>query len=158
VIHYETSMDPEGYIHRSGRTGRAGAPGVTISLVDSAEEFHLVQIAKQFGIDMQERKAPTDADVEAVVSERLTALLEAHLRDRETLHTERSRRFLALARDLADNEDESAIIAMLLDEYYQQSLHGPIPKPARERESHSQTAKRYHRSDRGRPQRRNRRR
>lgn len=129
VILYETPEDPEGYIHRAGRTGRAGAPGIAISLVDSGEAFRLAQIAKQYGIEMQERPVPTDADVEGVVSQRLIALLEARLRTRGTLQTERSRRFIALARELAENEDESAVIAMLLDEYYQQSLHAPVPQP-----------------------------
>lgn len=130
VIQYEVPEDPEGYIHRSGRTGRAGATGVAISLVSGIELVNLNRIAKQYGMELQERPMPTDADVEAVVTQRLTALLEARLRDRATLQTERSLRFLALARELADNEDESAIIAMLLDEYYQQSLHAPAPQPA----------------------------
>jgi ATP-dependent RNA helicase DeaD len=73
---------------------------------------------------------PTDADVAAVVSERVTALLEARLRDRDSQTTERSKRFVSLGRSLADNEDESAIIAMLLDDYYQEMLHAPLPQPS----------------------------
>lgn len=129
VIQYEIPEDPEGYIHRSGRTGRAGASGIAISLVSGLESVNLSRIAKQYGIEMVERPAPTDAAVEAVVAERVTALLEARLRDRGALPTERSRRFLSLARDLAQSEDESAVIAMLLDEYYQQILHAPALQP-----------------------------
>lgn len=129
VIQFEMPEDPEGYIHRSGRTGRAGASGVAISLISGAETLNLSRIAKQYGVDFQERPAPTDADVEAVVTQRVTALLEAQLRDRPPLQTERSRRFIALARDLAESEDESAVIAMLVDEYYQKSLHAPVPQP-----------------------------
>jgi ATP-dependent RNA helicase DeaD len=129
VIQYEVPEDPEAYIHRAGRTGRAGASGVALTLASGIESVNLSRIAKQFSIEMTERPVPTDADVEAVVAERVTALLEARLRDRGALQTERSRRFLSLARDLAESEDESAIIAMLLDEYYQQSLHAPAPQP-----------------------------
>ncbi|OUC05422.1 hypothetical protein RY27_27385, partial [Litorilinea aerophila] len=53
----------------------------------------------------------------------------ARLRTRDKLQAERSRRFIPLARALAENEDESAIIAMLLDDYYQQLLHAPPPQP-----------------------------
>jgi len=67
--------------------------------------------------------------VEAVVTERMTALLEARLRGRDKLQTERSGRFAPLAHSLAENEDESPIITMLLDDYYQQSLHAPAPQP-----------------------------
>jgi ATP-dependent RNA helicase DeaD len=78
---------------------------------------------------MQERPIPSDEDVAAVVAERVTALLEARLRGRDKLAAERSHRFEALAHSLAENEDESAIITMLLDDYYQQSLHAPVVQP-----------------------------
>ena len=129
VIQYEPPEDPEGYIHRAGRTGRAGAAGVAISLVSDLEKMDLDRIAKRFSIDLQERPLPTPADVAAVVSERVTALLEARLRQRDKLLIERSQRFVPLGRSLAENEDESAIIAMLLDDFYQQTLHAPLPQP-----------------------------
>jgi len=130
VIQYEPPEDPEGYIHRAGRTGRAGASGVAISLVSDLEKMDLDRIAKRFGMNLQERPLPTPADVETVVAERVTVLLEARLRQRDKLHIERSQRFVPLGRSLAENEDESAIIAMLLDDYYQQTLHAPLPQPA----------------------------
>jgi len=132
VIQYEPPEDLEGYIHRAGRTGRAGAAGVAISLVTDLEKMDLDRIAKRFGIDLQERPLPTADDVEAVVAERVTSMLEARLRSRDKLLIERSQRFVALGRSLAENEDESAIIAMLLDDYYQQTLHAPLPQPAGE--------------------------
>jgi ATP-dependent RNA helicase DeaD len=103
---------------------------VAISLVSVVEKMDLDRIANRFSINLQERPLPTDADVEMVVAERVTALLEARLRDRDKLHSERSQRFVPLARSLAENEDESAIIAMLLDDYYQQTLGAPLPQPS----------------------------
>jgi len=130
VIQYEPPEDREGYIHRAGRTGRAGAVGVAISLVTELEKLDLKQIAKQYSIEMLERPLPTDADVEQIVTERVTGLLEARLRQRDNLQKERSARFVPLGRSLAESEDESAIIAMLLDDYYQQTLHAPLVQPA----------------------------
>jgi ATP-dependent RNA helicase DeaD len=130
VIQYEPPEDLEGYIHRAGRTGRAGSSGIAITLVSETEKLDLDRIAARYSISLQERPLPTDADVEAVVAERVTALLEARLRDRDQLQIERIQRFVPLARSLAENEDESAIIAMLLDDYYQQTLHAPLPQPA----------------------------
>lgn len=139
VIQYEVPEDLESYVHRAGRTGRAGATGVAISLVYAMESLALARIAARFEIDLQERPLPTDADVEAIVTERLTAVLEARLRERDKLQSERSRRFIALGRSLAENEDESAIIAMLLDDMYQQLLHAPpiVPGAATAAESRS---------------------
>ena len=130
VIQYEPPEEMEAYIHRAGRTGRAGASGIAISLVNKGERFALEKIAKEYSIPMQERPIPSDEDVATVVAERLTALLEARLRGRDKLAAERSRRFESLARSLAENEDESAIITMLLDDYYQQSLHASTLQPS----------------------------
>ena len=129
VFQYEPPEDPEAYIHRAGRTGRAGATGVAISLVNVIERLDLNRIGKRYGIDLQERPLPTDADVEEMVTQRVTALLEARLRERDKLHAERSRRFVPLARSLSESDDELDLMAMLLDDYYQQTLHAPPLQP-----------------------------
>jgi ATP-dependent RNA helicase DeaD len=125
VIQYEPPEDPEAYIHRAGRTGRMGSSGVAISVVAEMEKFKLQNIARFYKINMEERPLPDDEEMERVVAERITALLEARLRSRDNLEIERMQRFVPLARNLAQAEEELALIAMLLDDYYQQSLHAP---------------------------------
>jgi ATP-dependent RNA helicase RhlE len=44
VINYEIPHAPEDYVHRIGRTGRAGALGVAVSLVSPEEEKYLKEI------------------------------------------------------------------------------------------------------------------
>jgi ATP-dependent RNA helicase DeaD len=129
VIIYEPPEDPELYIHRAGRTGRAGGGGVAISLVDVMEEMALGRIAKRYGIEMEEWPLPADEDVEAIVSERVTVLLEARLRDRDRLKIERMQRFEPLIHELSQSEEGLALLTMLLDDYYQQTLHGLPPQP-----------------------------
>ncbi len=46
VINYEIPSAPEDYVHRIGRTGRAGALGVAISFVSADEEKYLAEIEK----------------------------------------------------------------------------------------------------------------
>ncbi|MEN6620444.1 MAG: DEAD/DEAH box helicase [Smithella sp.] len=130
VIQYEPPEDPEAYIHRAGRTGRMGSGGVAISLVAEMEKFKLQSIARFYNITMEERALPGDEEMEKVLSERITALLEARLRSRDNLEIERMQRFVPLARSLTQAEDELALIAMLLDDYYQQTLHAPPVQPA----------------------------
>jgi ATP-dependent RNA helicase DeaD len=130
VIQYEPPEETEAYIHRAGRTGRAGASGVAISLVNRLEKVALDRIAREFSINFEERPNPSDEDVEMVVTERTTALLEARLRLRDKLQAERSHRFSPLARSLAESEEELPIITMLLDDYYQQTLHAPVIQPS----------------------------
>ncbi len=132
VIQYEPPEDPEAYIHRAGRTGRMGSGGVAISLVAEMEKFKLQSVARYYNINMQERPLPGDEELEKVVAERVTALLEARLRARDNLQIERMRRFASLAKSLAQTDDQLALITMLLDDYYQQSLHAPPAPPAEE--------------------------
>ncbi len=46
VINYEIPSAPEDYVHRIGRTGRAGASGIAISLVSDEEEKYFSEIEK----------------------------------------------------------------------------------------------------------------
>lgn len=46
VINYEIPSAPEDYVHRIGRTGRAGASGVAISLICEDEEKYFADIEK----------------------------------------------------------------------------------------------------------------
>jgi len=131
VFQYEPPEDVESYIHRAGRTARAGATGVAITLVaDISERTQLDRIVKRYGIKMDERQLPTDEDVTAVVSERVTTLLEAKLRARDNLKTERMRRFAPLAQKWTESEEGQILLAMLVDDFYQESLHGPQLPPA----------------------------
>ncbi len=57
VINYEIPHAAEDYVHRIGRTGRAGASGTAISLVSPEEEKYLVEIEKLIKKDIQKEKA-----------------------------------------------------------------------------------------------------
>jgi len=46
VINFEIPNQPESYVHRIGRTARAGAEGIAISLCDASERGHLKAIEK----------------------------------------------------------------------------------------------------------------
>jgi len=46
VFNYDLPMEPEGYVHRIGRTGRAGSSGIAISFVTPADADELRQIQR----------------------------------------------------------------------------------------------------------------
>jgi ATP-dependent RNA helicase DeaD len=133
VIQYEPPEDPEAYIHRAGRTGRAGGSGTAISLVSYLERTALLRIGQRYTINLRECPLPTDEEVEKVVAERMITLLEARLRSRDRLQAERMLRFAPLARSLVENVEGTRLLAMLLDDFYQETFHAPpVPPPGEE--------------------------
>ncbi len=63
VINYELPYTPEDYVHRIGRTGRAGMPGEAISLMSPDEERLLIEIEKLLKRPIP-RKVPDNFDLE----------------------------------------------------------------------------------------------
>ena len=59
VINYELPHTPEDYVHRIGRTGRAGMPGEAISLVSPEEMEFLVRIEKLLKREIPRVATPT---------------------------------------------------------------------------------------------------
>lgn len=49
VVHFDLPPDPKDYIHRSGRTGRAGADGLVVSLFDKVQRKDAVKLKKAVG-------------------------------------------------------------------------------------------------------------
>jgi len=129
VILFDLPQDLESYIHRSGRTGRAGAGGIAITLVTPSQEAELNRIARHYSINMEFRQLPDEEAVQRLVAERLTVLLEDKRRDLGGVERERVQRFMPLAKSLAESEDELDLVAMLLEESYRASIHAPPEQP-----------------------------
>jgi len=63
VVNYDIPQDPESYVHRIGRTGRAGKRGLAITLVTPREFKLLKQIERETGAKMVAREVPSVEDV-----------------------------------------------------------------------------------------------
>src|SRR5688572_13960703 len=50
VIHYEPAPEHKTYLHRSGRTARAGSKGLAVSLSLWNEELHIKRLQKRIGV------------------------------------------------------------------------------------------------------------
>ncbi|MCS3868672.1 ATP-dependent RNA helicase DeaD [Chryseobacterium ginsenosidimutans] len=79
VVHYSLPDDPEVFVHRSGRTGRAGKDGISISLIKPEESRKLKQIKSVTKIEINEARIPTGEDiVKAQVGGVFESLFEVH--------------------------------------------------------------------------------
>ncbi len=63
VINYELPDDVEVYTHRSGRTGRAGKSGISVSIVTPKEIYRLRQIERLLNTRMHKMDIPSGKDV-----------------------------------------------------------------------------------------------
>ncbi|KAG6465972.1 DEAD-box ATP-dependent RNA helicase 7-like [Zingiber officinale] len=75
IIQCEPPRDVEAYIHRSGRTGRAGNTGVAILLYEPRYKFSVSRIEKESGVKFEYISAPQPAEIaELVGSEAASAI------------------------------------------------------------------------------------
>lgn len=63
VIHYSLPDDPEVFVHRSGRTGRAGKDGISMALIKPEDTRKLKHIKNQTKIELKEKKIPKGEDI-----------------------------------------------------------------------------------------------
>lgn len=63
VINYELPDDVEVYTHRSGRTGRAGKSGISVSIVTPKETYRLRQIERLVNTRVHKMDVPSGKDV-----------------------------------------------------------------------------------------------
>jgi ATP-dependent RNA helicase RhlE len=64
VVNYDLPNVPESYVHRIGRTARAGAAGIAISFCNNEERAYLRDIEKLTRMSLPQRAAPAGLDME----------------------------------------------------------------------------------------------
>jgi len=71
VIHYELPVNPNSYVHRAGRTGRAEKEGATFLILSQAEEREYLRMVRQLRIQTTKLSLPALATLPppAVISE-----------------------------------------------------------------------------------------
>ncbi len=99
VVNFDVPSNPDAYVHRIGRTGRAGREGVAITLVEPREHRMLRNIETATHTKLQIAHLPTVADLR----ERRTEILRANLR--EALLGDGYDRFRGVVEPLSDEFD-----------------------------------------------------
>ena len=107
VVNYDIPHDTSSYVHRIGRTGRAGRQGDAILLMTPRERYLLRSIEKATKQPVEEMQLPTleevNASRRAAFSQSITQTIAAHAEDKE----------LTVYRDLVANYiDEHDVAAV----------------------------------------------
>jgi ATP-dependent RNA helicase DeaD len=76
VFNYHIPFDSESYVHRIGRTGRAGKEGSAISIVTPAEFRSLLKIQKSVGSKLIAKEIPTISEVKGKKGNELIEKIE----------------------------------------------------------------------------------
>ncbi|WP_200762837.1 DEAD/DEAH box helicase [Nitrosophilus alvini] len=74
VFNYHLPFDSESYVHRIGRTGRAGREGIAVSIVTPHEFKALLRIQKNVGSSLVNKEVPSAKDVS---SKKQSSLVES---------------------------------------------------------------------------------
>lgn len=63
VINYNLPDESANYTHRSGRTGRAGKDGISISLIHLRESYRIRELEKSLNVQFEQARIPTGAEI-----------------------------------------------------------------------------------------------
>ncbi len=130
VFQYGPPEDPESYIHRSGRTGRAGAQGTAITILSDVEKLSMNKVVKKYEIEFEERQLPSVSSLSAIMGERVVASLESQFRKLTRHEKINVGRLSPYVRELSQSEEGIELLGMVLNEMYQKAFRGGHPKDA----------------------------
>ena len=128
VINYSLPFDSSTYIHRIGRTGRAGAKGIAITLVRPEErrKLEFIRSAVRKGVkgSLDEMKIPSVKDVLEIKKERLFASVKESLEKGFSLEKEEESFdiFEKMADDLCEEKSAQEVLASILKSFYGRQL------------------------------------
>lgn len=117
VINFSLPEDPDAYIHRVGRTGRAGKTGIAITFVAPREFKRFSFIKKVSKTDIRRESVPEASEIIRIKRARILSRLTA-LSDEEA----QSSHFLPIAEQLLDGKRPEVVVAALLDHFYKDQL------------------------------------
>ncbi len=108
VINYAIPQDPDAYVHRIGRTGRAGNEGTAITFITPDEYRKLMYIKKAARTNIRKEKLPQINDI--IEAKRTRFQNEVQ----EIVQSEIDDTYRQMARELlAENDPEQALAAVL---------------------------------------------
>ncbi|KAF7722813.1 hypothetical protein EC973_002658 [Apophysomyces ossiformis] len=118
VINCQPPKDTESYVHRSGRTGRAGRSGVCVTFYKPAEEGLLNFITKRTGVRFETMSAPRPEDI-------IKATTEDAIRSIDTVQPDVLSYFEESAQELIDKHGAKSAVAAALA--YITGYHQGVP-------------------------------
>ena len=118
VINYSLPQDPEAYVHRIGRTGRAGKKGIAVTFISPSEFRKLSAIIKLTKSGIRKERVPSVADIIKARKDRISGNLH------KLIEQGLEKDFVETAVELLSGSDPLDIVAALLQHSYSDELSG----------------------------------
>ena len=122
VINYDVPYDPEAYVHRIGRTARAGRAGTAITFVTPRERGHLRTIERLIAVRLIRMRIPTAADI----AERRAQVFRDALR--ESITGGHLEPYLVMVEELGDDYDLTEVAAAAIKLALDGQMDAPTPE------------------------------
>ena len=117
VFNYHIPFDPESYVHRIGRTGRAGTKGKAITLLTPLEFKELQRIKQKVGTSMNHAFIPSKNDLRNSTIDKMVKAIED-----QKIYDEAHKILDRLKEDIDEEKIMFKLISMILD---RQEIKGP---------------------------------
>ena len=117
VFNYHIPFDSESYVHRIGRTGRAGQKGMAITLLTPREFKELQRIKAKVGTTMEHAYVPSKSSIKKANFSSIVESIEKH-----KVFDEAHQILDALREDIDDEQIIYKLISMIMD---RQEVKGP---------------------------------
>jgi superfamily II DNA/RNA helicase len=124
VIQYEMPMEPDVYVHRAGRTARAGKTGVAWSVVSELEELAVKGIGRRFELRFEKVASFKPETSAAVLVERCVGMLERAERDSSRAVRRAAEKLAGALPELVQAESTRLGLALLLSKAYREEFYG----------------------------------
>ncbi|SER57476.1 DEAD/DEAH box helicase [Salisediminibacterium halotolerans] len=111
VINYDIPQDPESYVHRIGRTGRAGRDGIALTLVTPREMKHLRSIEQQIKMSIPSQNLPSVEEVIEKQQEAWKAQVIDMIENDDDQHTSN---YDTIVTDLLDHYPAEKVVTALM--------------------------------------------
>jgi ATP-dependent RNA helicase DeaD len=117
VINYSLPQDPEAYVHRIGRTGRAGNEGTAITFITPSEYKRLMFIQRVAKIDIKKSKVPEIKDIIKAKKKKIYDDLDS------ILGGEIDKEYYSWAKTLLTHREPTAMLAAMLNYCFEEELN-----------------------------------
>ena len=116
VINYALPQDPKSYVHRIGRTGRAGKEGIAITFITPSEYRKLQFIKRKAKTEIRKAKLPSVKEIIGIRKERLKNEI-FDIVDRGNLE-----QYSKIAEELLESAEPEKLVAALLKHSFKDTL------------------------------------